>query len=89
MVSSCDSEESLLASFALQFSRIRFSSWPHLRIPSLCFPVSRSKPQDVCALVPKDWGHRASSGRGSRLVCVIWVGRRLIELRQAEAHICH
>lgn len=58
MVSSCDSEESLLASFALQFSRVRFSSQPLLRIPPFYFPVSsRSKPQDVCALVPEDWGH--------------------------------
>ena len=51
MVSSCNSEESLLASCA-KFSRVRFSSQPQLRVPPLRLPVSsRSKPQDACALL--------------------------------------
>lgn len=88
MVNSCDSEESLLAFFALQFSSVRFSSWPWLRIPPVCLPVSsRSKPQHVCALVLKDWSHRACSGRGSLLGGVCSVGRQFVEFGRVEAHI--
>lgn len=86
MVSSCDSEESLLASCAVQFSRVRFSSQPQLRIPPLLLPVSsRSKSQDVCALVLQAWGPGACSGRGLLLVCVCFGAKLFIELRQAEA----
>lgn len=39
----------------------------------LCRPASpHSKPQDVCALLPQDWGHGACSGRLTVGLCVFW-----------------